>query len=248
MARLPELCEAFFAVDGRDHATIRNFARVVREGGYIATTKRGVGASEMTSRDAANLMIALEGCEAARDAVDTVERLRALKARPMAAALNALAGTEPYRSIARSETFGEALERTIDSVPGLLMDFAAAIAEDGGEDGGQFFTAMAAGLVLFDQISITFSRTTAIIERIAVRPGSGDQSKQTLFRMLFILDAAGFKKQMAAPNRSDRNVSVRVGMPTLVSVWKALHGEAAYAEACAAAKAVVSSANKREAI
>lgn len=63
MARLPALIDALAAVDGRPRVTIDNVGRAIREAGLIQTTKRGLGAAEMTARDAAYLLIGLYGSD-----------------------------------------------------------------------------------------------------------------------------------------------------------------------------------------
>ena len=52
MAKLPALVDALAAADYRSRATIDQIARVVREAGYIPTTKRGSGAADGLFRKA----------------------------------------------------------------------------------------------------------------------------------------------------------------------------------------------------
>jgi hypothetical protein len=79
LVRLPALIDAYAAFDGRDRATIKHIARVIREGGLIPTTKRGSGASKMAEREVVNLLLGANGTEAAAEAALAAERLRTLR-------------------------------------------------------------------------------------------------------------------------------------------------------------------------
>lgn len=61
MARLPALIDAIAAHDGRGRPTIFHIARRVRDAGLIASKTRGAGAAAMTYRDAAILLMAVNG-------------------------------------------------------------------------------------------------------------------------------------------------------------------------------------------
>ncbi len=63
MASLPGLVDALAKVDGRDRGVIDHMAREIREAGLIQTTKRGRGAAEMTSLDAAHLVLGVYGSD-----------------------------------------------------------------------------------------------------------------------------------------------------------------------------------------
>lgn len=79
MATLPNLIDVIAKIDGRDHATLDHMARLIRDAGFIAKGKRGRGAIDMTARDAANLLLGLNGAEAPGDAPAAVSRLRMLR-------------------------------------------------------------------------------------------------------------------------------------------------------------------------
>ncbi|WP_293827630.1 hypothetical protein [uncultured Brevundimonas sp.] len=63
MASLPTLVDALAAVDGRGRGVIDHMAREIREAGLIQTTKRGRGSAEMTSLDAAHLILGVYGSD-----------------------------------------------------------------------------------------------------------------------------------------------------------------------------------------
>lgn len=61
MARLPALIDAIAEHDGRGRPTVFHIARRVRDAGLIASKTRGAGAAVMTYRDAAVLLMAVNG-------------------------------------------------------------------------------------------------------------------------------------------------------------------------------------------
>ncbi|MCA1545021.1 hypothetical protein I6F18_34610 [Bradyrhizobium sp. NBAIM32] len=119
MARLPVLISRIAPFDGRSPDAIAHVARLVRESGYIATTKRGSGAAEMTTRDAANLLIALHGSDSPKRAPEAVERFRRL---PFSMCTSETSFGENIRDAFSASTFGEALEKTIEVVPELVLE------------------------------------------------------------------------------------------------------------------------------
>lgn len=77
MARLPALIDALTHADGRPRRAVDHVAREVREAGLIQTTKRGRGAAEMTTLDAAYLILGLYGAANPADAAEAAEELAA---------------------------------------------------------------------------------------------------------------------------------------------------------------------------
>jgi hypothetical protein len=67
------------ALDGRPRGAVEHIAREVREKGFIQTTKRGLGASDMTARDGAALVLGLYG---ASDAVGVAHALASISELP----------------------------------------------------------------------------------------------------------------------------------------------------------------------
>jgi hypothetical protein len=101
MATLAQLVETIAVWEGIDAATVRLFARNVREAGLITTGGRGPSAGKMTFADAANLLIAVNASKIAREAPEVVREYRLL--------------TAPT-GILRVGRFGEALEVLIESL------------------------------------------------------------------------------------------------------------------------------------
>lgn len=81
MAKLPALISVIGKYDPRGEATVENHARKLRAGGIMTTGKRGVGAPEMTSTDAVNLLLSMVS-RRADEAASTVEALRNAKIEP----------------------------------------------------------------------------------------------------------------------------------------------------------------------
>ena len=79
MARLPALVDAIAAHDGRGRATIVHIARKVRDAGLIQSTTRGAGAAEMTCRDAAILLTAVNGHINPQGSVDGAQAFAQLR-------------------------------------------------------------------------------------------------------------------------------------------------------------------------
>lgn len=78
MALLSDLVKIVAAVEGLEEVSVGIFARHAREAGLITQGGRGRSAAKMTTRDAANLLLAVNGCALAKDISDIVPRLRAL--------------------------------------------------------------------------------------------------------------------------------------------------------------------------
>src|SRR4051812_7681883 len=100
-------------------SALDHIARVVREArpDLIPTTKRGSGASEMTEREAANLLLATNGADVAKDASVAVDRFRSLRfhyADPRELQVGTL------QAISNSKSFGEALETLIAGMPEII--------------------------------------------------------------------------------------------------------------------------------
>jgi hypothetical protein len=79
MARLPALIDAIAQFDGRGRPTLEHMARLIRQAGYIQTTKRGRGAAEMTENDAAALLIGVNATEDPSKTSDAVRLFSELR-------------------------------------------------------------------------------------------------------------------------------------------------------------------------
>lgn len=78
MAFFSDLVRAVAQAEGMDEMTVTGIGQYVRDAGYITKGGRGRSAAKMTSRDAANLLIAVNGTSLAKDAPSAVEKFRAL--------------------------------------------------------------------------------------------------------------------------------------------------------------------------
>ena len=66
VALLSDLVKVVAAVQGMEGVSVGIFARAAREAGFINIRGRGRGAAHMSTRDAANLLIAVNGSLAKR--------------------------------------------------------------------------------------------------------------------------------------------------------------------------------------
>jgi hypothetical protein len=111
MAKLPALISALDLTSQRERSTIEHIARVIREAGFIPTTKRGPGASDMGGREATNLLLAVAASDLPKDAPLTVDSLRNMKAAwkiyPDDGLPDVVAGVH------EAKNFGEAIEALI---------------------------------------------------------------------------------------------------------------------------------------
>lgn len=82
MAKLPAIIDLIAKHDTRSVPTITNYARVLREAGYLPKGKRGRGAPDLHPLEVADLVIGLAGASDAVDAPYAVEILREAKLNP----------------------------------------------------------------------------------------------------------------------------------------------------------------------
>lgn len=119
MSKLPALVSALAECDGRPRETLEHIARVVREAGYIPTTKRGSGAAEMTSREIANLILGANGADSPKDAPLAIDRFRSLRLHDCFLQ-HGERSLETFKRISETQNFGEALELLIDGTPDVI--------------------------------------------------------------------------------------------------------------------------------
>src|SRR6185436_12790059 len=80
MARLPALLDTLAGFrGGPERKTWGVFGRILREHGVLPPSKRGVGATEVTVRDAANLLIAGMATESPMKAAEVLGRYAPLR-------------------------------------------------------------------------------------------------------------------------------------------------------------------------
>lgn len=108
MALLSTLSKAIAEAEGLEETTVSWVARHLREAGLISQAGRGRGAAHMKASDAANLLIAVNGSDNAKNAVGAVQKIRALKV-----GLDPRCATDKglFADICSDDTtFGDALE------------------------------------------------------------------------------------------------------------------------------------------
>lgn len=114
MARLPALISDIAAHDLRDRSTIQLIARLVREAGWIQTTKRGRGAAEMTAQDAAALLMAVCVTDNPSQAAHLTETFLTI---PQVGRPPSLHDAPPMiRAMTQADHLGEAVVALLDGV------------------------------------------------------------------------------------------------------------------------------------
>jgi hypothetical protein len=228
MAKLPALVSALEAVDGRERATIEHVARVVREAGFIPTTKRGSGAAEMTAREAVNLFLGLNGADAPRDALLAIERFRSLR---LQYADPEHPEHEPFRAIAAAETFGEAMEALLEGMPQFVAA-AVAFVEHGYSDRNEEERALLKELALKQSttapivLTVTLQWYAAeIVCKTWVGTDVHNARWRTEFLAKYVVETDRFMQGFYGRGALDRRVSVEVTGRTFLTLWRALHGE-----------------------
>ena len=103
MALLSDLVRIVAAVEGLEEVSVGIFARHARESGHISQGGRGRSAAKMSVKDAANLIIAVNGCALAKDVDQNLVNIRRL---PLAEA----EGQNIIGLAEKGATFGNDLE------------------------------------------------------------------------------------------------------------------------------------------
>jgi hypothetical protein len=121
MARFPKLVDALAEVDGRPRGVIDHMAREIREAGLIETTGAGWAAAQMTSLDAAHLVLGVYGSSGRGDAADAARTLSPLRKTLFAGLLTK---THPrlhplVEVVAQQPTLAEAVAAVIELGPSL---------------------------------------------------------------------------------------------------------------------------------
>jgi hypothetical protein len=78
MAALSDLISVLARTTGRPEAEVFAYGRFAREGGLIGQAGRGRGAARMSTRDAANLVIAMLATDVTREAAGVIPKFRGL--------------------------------------------------------------------------------------------------------------------------------------------------------------------------
>lgn len=210
MATLPELVTAFAEVDGRDRKTIDHIGRTVREAGYITTGKRGAGATPMSTRDAVNLMIALNGADGAPEACTAIDRFRSLENG------TPLFPREIVPGVGEAETFGEALEALLDGVPSLYAHLRSCCQRIYGPKSRQFKRLIDTGML---GAEIKFRRYSGEISIFHHDGGA----RFTDYIVAFYMNDDQYKSGFYGDCDADRRVEVAIGFKTLKTIWSSLN-------------------------
>lgn len=107
MALLSELVQVIAKREGLEEVSVGIFARHAREAGLISQGGRGRSAAKMSIRDAANLLIAVNGCALAKEVAERVPLIRDLPVRTRSRTLVSKLGRQ-------TATFGEDFEAIIE--------------------------------------------------------------------------------------------------------------------------------------
>jgi len=229
MAKLPALVTALAEVDGRDRKSVEHIGRTIREAGYIPTGKRGSGAAEMSPREAANFIIALNGADTPKDGPIAIDRFRSLKQwfQGTSADFKAQVGSfdgapEAVQNAADCKVFGDALEALIEGVPGLAASFHHFGVENfPGKDGGSYWDTRLLGSLRLGTfgLDVTFERYATKIELFAM---FGDE-RRVQCEIWFMADPDRMESGFYGNSWPDRKVTSTIGMPTLVAAWQGLN-------------------------
>lgn len=122
MARLPAVAEIFARHDTRSLPTINNYARELRNAGYLPKGKRGVGAAHLSPADGANLIMAIAAAPEATNGPFAIDALRSATLVPQArtdggAEVDAAEQLELWSLSDQGNTFGGVLEALILGEP-----------------------------------------------------------------------------------------------------------------------------------
>jgi hypothetical protein len=237
MAKLPALVSALTECDERDYATLDYIARAIREAGLIPTTKRGSGASEMTVREAANLLIAANASETPKAGAMAVAHYRSLKGQDLSP--GEYDEIEPGRfrrrehdkdgifgRITEAANFGEALEILIDGAPELLLSLLAFMDDAYSNydvEGRKKLKALMLTAQQFAGVEVVFNRP---YPSAFVRIWSNVSGKaRTHYEWRFLVDADLMMEGFYPNRHKDRSITVTVGLRTLLKLFAAVNGD-----------------------
>jgi hypothetical protein len=228
VAKLPALIAKLAPFDGRSPETLIHVGRRVREAGFIATTKRGGGAAEMTVTHAANLLIGFNGTDVPKDAPMAVEYFRPLAHFFTKQPLQSYAQT--IHAAVNAPTFGKALERLIDAVPDLIEHLKDKVRQEDDLATAEYADEYKAAnpnwpkdflIALRNEdvgLEVKFWKKMVFIELY-------DEDERGSRRAEISAAFADFPKRPIYFKQawSDRRIAVSFGLPTLMAAWFALH-------------------------
>lgn len=212
MALLSTLSKAIAEAEGLEETTVSWIARHLREAGLISQAGRGRGAAHMKASDATNLLIAVNGADNAKNAVEAVGKIRALRVGldPRCKTENGL-----FADICKyGTTFGDAIETLI----------SASIHEDDGVSVLEMEMAAQPSIFEDNQISIGFGRPQnagfiAVSEGGPPNPGNPFNANDHLSSIMFAYywDA----RKIWSQNAGRRDLTI-IGRDVLMKVGRTL--------------------------
>jgi hypothetical protein len=224
MARLPQLIDAVSKTSGRDRSSVEHWARAIREAGLITTTKRGVGAANMTTRDAANLLIGLCGADTPREAAKAVHEFRSLKV--FAPWSESGEFFDVYERIKDAPDFGNAIEELMEGVQEIRSTFSRYVDEAFPTHSEEVRSLFAFGSVAKIRLEVKLARWPAHALIRVLRQDENHKEVEA-FRCDFIknqqLLGQGFYTN--PPQDCDTQTTITFGLQTVLGASAAVHGE-----------------------
>lgn len=230
MNTLPKLVSALPEVDGREKKTIEHIGRLIREAGFLPKGKSGAGAPIMTSKEVANLIIALNGTNNPKDAPIEISRFRSLKqyfqgnARTMIEDFYDPKGDypKPISLAMESKTFGLALEAVVDGVPELYQHFFDQCGKYTPEFDQHKICQVGYQTGLFG-LEIIFEKYHCSIGLYSGLSGYAMRKYDCRIKFKVDEDLLEEGHYSMGDERIDRKVSVEIGFATLVAAWQAIN-------------------------
>lgn len=211
MAKLPALVNALTEVDERERPTLDHFARVIREAGLIPTTKRGSGAADMTTREATNMLIAVNTADSPKLAPVAVTHYRSLKG------MNYGPVRKPegiFGRINDASNFGEALEVLIEGAPEIQTSFSEFIDNAYSNYPEEVRATFKNGTHLAN-VEVSFSRPYPYAEIRVVAPG---MNTPVQYEWKYMVDTTIFMAGGYRVAEKDRKTTVTVHLKTLLAL------------------------------
>lgn len=219
MVKLPGLVDAVALWDGRSRPSIEHIARMTRDAGFIPKGKRGLGGPEMSDEHAANLLIALNGTETPDQISRRIPFWRSLEAGTLFPSFIAAPAVPEFAELKAASNFGAALEALILRADPIITWIAKQVAKT---DWAALKQDMLIPVDARARISVSFVYPIATID---ISYEDARHHKRNLYRCFFTPGPALVDSGQRPGRRLDRIAEVRIGAPTLVALWAALHSD-----------------------
>jgi len=222
MTTLPQLIDALAKVDGRDHATLTQFGRVLREAGLLPTGKRGGGAPRMSPETGATILMATQGAFMPKDGPKAVTDIRSYE----------LCDTfpdeipYPFSKISDCQNCGEAMAELISIVPEIIDFMCSDIGPDPIEKQGRALR------LVCRNMAPTSLRVRIFGGNLEILLHHFDKGPIVKIHYQLNLDLfdSGFYKDFT---RWDRQVQVTFSLKTLIEIHACVSGETKFQEIAA---------------